>query len=60
MPNMGSCVGKSYPEIWQMFLDAHIGEARMTESELRSIHLKWKRIATEVNIIPYKPRIYDV
>jgi len=60
MPNMqsGACIGKNYPEIWQFFLDAHINEPRATESELRAIHNKWVRIASEVNMTSYLPKKY--
>ncbi len=53
MSNMQSnaCIGKTYPEIWQLFRDAHKGDP-ITEAELREMHLKWVRIAAEVNRIP--------
>lgn len=40
MHRMGSCVGKTYGEIWTMFLAAY--QDVYNEDDLRRIHVKWR------------------
>jgi len=44
MAAMGSCVGKTYAEIWEMYRHHPSG---LSEAELKRIHDKWTLLGTE-------------
>lgn len=41
-------MSKTYNEIWTEFFEKFVAKGVVSEHEARRIHLKWKKIASEV------------